>query len=107
MNNNYQPNNQYGYQKPEPAKSQGVVSMVLGILSIWFGFIPGLIMGSIACNKAGAILDVNPYCEAAKFAKVGRITGKIGLILSIITTVIIVLYLFIYFVAIFSILSMY
>ena len=88
MNNNYQNNSQpNSCQASEPSKGSGIASMILGLLSIYFGFIPGIILACIARKKAREILDVDPNCSAAKFAKVGRKTGKIGLIISIITTV--------------------
>ena len=74
--------------------------MIFGILSIWVTFIPGIIFACIARKGANEVMDINPYSEAAKFAKVAKITGTIGLVFSIIYTVLypfIVMFMYSYY----------
>ena len=85
--------------QPEPT-GKAIVAMILGIASIWMGFIPGIVLAILAGKFSAPILEQFPDTKSAKFANVGRITGKIGLIVSIVTTIIvglvIVFYVFLY-----------
>lgn len=59
--------------------------LIFGILSLAISFIPGWIFGSIAKNKAEEFTYL--YGGLYGAAKVGKILGTIGLILSIISTI--------------------
>ena len=64
--------------------SFGVASVVLGILSILFASINGIILGIIALVFANKQKNKSPN----KWAKNGRILAIIGIILSILTIVV-------------------
>ena len=124
MNNQYNPNGQnnqqyqqYNYQAPqnnnyyqpgqnynpveEPSKGEGIKAMIFGILSIyigWFTPLPfvGLIFAILAKKWALPIVENYPQSAAAKFAKIGKITGTIGIPLSIVATCIIALVIIVY-----------
>lgn len=68
-----------------------ITSMILGILSIELGTIPGIVLACIARAKAKRFLEQYPESSYKGFAKVGRITGNVGLPLSIVSTVLTVL----------------
>ena len=83
-----QPDESVKYHKPGAA----ITSMVLGIcsVSLWFypfvTSIPCIIMGFIAIHLAKKEEgQVSPKCNG--FLKAGRITGIIGVIISIVFTV--------------------
>lgn len=111
-NQNYNPN--YGYQNynpnpnmphPNPPTGDAVRAMVFGILSIILGEIPffsivGIIFGALARKWSKPIINNYPYTSARLFAKAGRITGSIGLGLSIGFTI----FWMLYFVLIFGML---
>ena len=101
-------NSQYYYQpeapKPEP-RGKAITSMVLGILSIYLGSVPGIVLSILAKKYAAPILAEFPETTSANFAKAGHITGTVGLIVSIIQTVILTIYLFIYFIVYFIMLA--
>lgn len=75
-----------------------IASLVLGILSISFSslVIPGFILAAIGKRKANEGYDAiaaNPYTYTGEgMLKAGRITSKVGLILSIVWIVFWVLY---------------
>ena len=71
----------------EPSRAKGIVSMALGIASIPLCGIFGIILAVIARRMAMPILSDFAETVAAKMARVGRITGTVGLILSIIDTI--------------------
>ena len=73
-------------------KGNAIASMILGILSIELGTIPGIILACIARAKSKKFLEQYPESSYQGFARVGRITGNIGLPLSIVTTVLTVVY---------------
>ncbi len=104
QNNNYYDdqayqNYNYDYNQPQqnpnaqPPKSAAIKAMVFGILSIVIGAIPGLIFANIAKNTAAPILLDWPGTQAYTFAKVGKITGTVGFWTSLVTTIILALYL--------------
>ena len=94
MDNNQNQNVQVDpiVERPTPVEAprgQAISSMVFGILSIVLGCYPligilGIIFGAIAGKRAKAFLRDYPESGARGFANAGRITGKIGLILSIV-----------------------
>ena len=111
VNNNQQPN--YGYQQPQPQyqaqpqqpvvnatpqmEAQSKSVLTFGILAIAFGcsfFLSflGIIFGAIAGRKANEFIGMCGVLYGR--AKVGKILGKIGLILGIVLTVFFVIYLF-------------
>ena len=105
---NYQPNYQNFYHNPEPPKSNGIKSLIFGILSIWFCYpIIGIIFAAIARNSAAPILRDYPYSATAKLAKAGKITGTVGLVFSIISTVIFALYILVYVALLGTLMSLY
>ena len=69
--------------QPAPVQTTsdpGTTPMVLGILSIVFAGLIGLVLSIIGLKKAGPVLAANP--ENGR-AKAGKITSIIGLVLSI------------------------
>ncbi len=90
----YDPNQQPYDQQPygaAPGASQyangsnpGTTPMVLGILSIVFAGIVGLVLSIIGLKKSGPVLAADPNNGRAK---AGKITSIIGLILSILAIV--------------------
>lgn len=103
MDNNNNQNWQYTPITPEPQpqqeepRGQAIASMVLGILSLVIGWIPGIVLACIARSKAKSFLRDYPDSSACGFANAGRITGNIGLPLSIVSTVFTVIVYIIYF----------
>ena len=96
----------------KPAKQQGkllaptaIASMVLGILSINFSslIIPGFILSSIGKRKANEGYDAiaaNPDTYTGEgMLNAGRITSKVGLILSIVMIPLWIFYIVIYAIA--------
>jgi len=63
-------------------------ALVFGILALALceGVIPGIIFGILSQKQAKAFTDANNGVLCGK-AKVGRILGKVGLILSIVSAV--------------------
>lgn len=105
MDNNNNQEWQFENEQPtapvEVPKGQAISSMVFGILSIYFGFMPifsilGIIFSGIARSRANRFLNDYPNASVRGIANAGRITGKIGLPVSIVFTV----FWIIYFVAI-------
>ncbi len=95
--NNY--NQQYSAQ-PVPSnagKSQAIVSMVLGLLSVFGSWtvIVSIVMAIVALVLSGKAKAAG---NTSAFATVGRITGIIGLILGILAIIGIILYVVIIFV---------
>lgn len=85
--------------EPEFPRGKAITSMVLGIVSIVLGLnagFPGIILASIASKMANALLAQFPNASSIGFAKAGRITSKVGLIVSIISTVMIAIVIFYY-----------
>lgn len=108
QNNYYQPQQQVNYYQPaqnvnnyaeEPVADvpvgKSVKALVFGVLSLCFFYVPilGIIFANIARSTGAAILSMNPRGAARGLAKAGRITGTVGLPLSIVYTVIIGLYI--------------
>jgi magnesium-transporting ATPase (P-type) len=100
---------QYGQPPVNPINNQfgqnilpnSTAVLVLGILSIVFCFcygVPGLILGIIAValgSKGMTLYNANPssYSQASfNNLKAGRICGIIGLILSVLTVICVVIY---------------
>ena len=76
----------------EPPKSEAIKTMVFGILSIYLGWftpfsIVGWIFAVLARKWSLPIIADYPCTSAYKFAKIGRVTGTVGLWLSIVATV--------------------
>ena len=69
---------------PKEPKTMGVLSLVFGILSIILLGIIGIVLGALARKFASPILLDFADTASAKLAKIGKITGTVGLILSII-----------------------
>lgn len=92
-------NNQNEMNTPvEVPKGQAIKSLVFGILSIVLSFYPigsiiAIIFSRIAVKNAKEFTDAYPESPACGLAKGGRITGKIGLPLSIVMTVFWVIYI--------------
>ena len=87
---NAQPNDSYGYHKPGAA----ITSMVLGICSVSLWFYP--FISSIPCFIMGLVAVILARKEESRtdyrfhgFLKAGRITGVLGMILSVLYTIII------------------
>ena len=77
--------------KPEPPVGEAVKAMVFGILSTMFSYAPlfsivAIVFATLARRWSLPIIVDYPYTGARLFAKAGRITGTVGLILSIIFT---------------------
>ena len=66
-------------------------TLTLGILSLVFGYIVGIILGSIGRKKGKEFLAQGGELTGA--SKVGFILSKVGVILGIISTIFIVLYI--------------
>lgn len=69
---------------PDEPKAMGVLSLVFGILSIIITGIIGIVLGALARKFAAPILLDFADTASAKLAKIGKITGTVGLIISII-----------------------
>ena len=81
---------------PEVPKGQAIKSLVFGILSIVLGFYPifsiiGIVFSGIAVKNANEFLNTYTDTPVRGMANAGRITGKIGLPVSIVCTVLYVL----------------
>ena len=110
--------NEQTYYQPQPPRREprgnAIASMVMGILSIYCGLaassVAGIILGALAKKFSAPILAEFPGTTSANFAKVGSITGKVGLIVSIVYTalsaVVLSFYLFIIFFYYVSLLGM-
>ena len=98
----YQQPAQPAYQPAQPAYRPAPAAnlpettpiLVLGILSLVFGSIVGIILGAIGRNKARAY--VNAGGELSGKAKVGSILSKLGIIFGIIELVFIAIYVIIF-----------
>ena len=98
----YQQPSQPAYQPAQPAYRPAPAAnlpettpiLVLGILSLVFGSLVGIILGAIGRNKARAY--VNAGGELSGKAKVGSILSKLGIIFGIIELVLIVIYAIIF-----------
>ena len=98
----YQQPAQPAYQPAQPAYRPAPAAnlpettpiLVLGILSLVFGSIVGIILGAIGRNKARAY--VNAGGELSGKAKVGSILSKLGIIFGIIELVLIVIYVIVF-----------
>ena len=85
-------------EKPEPPLGKAIKAMVFGIISIEAGCLPvlsilGIVFAVLARRWSMPIIRDFPYTGARLFAKAGRITGTVGLILSIIFTAFWTLYI--------------
>ena len=74
--------------RPEPPTSKAVKAMVFGIISIMLSEFPilsivGIIFGALAKKWAAPIRENFPHTSARLFANAGKITGSIGLGISI------------------------
>ena len=92
--------NQISISAPEvaAAESNAVASLVLGIISIVAGFLLGIILGSIAISKgkqARRVLDDSNH--NFWIALSGVITGTVGIVLSIILTILWICCIIIFF----------
>lgn len=82
------------YTQPAPQNNGDDTSiLVFGILALAIGAIFGIIFGAIALNKANDWVARGGQLIGK--AKAGRILGKIGLILGIISTAILAIYIII------------
>lgn len=101
-NNYYQPSQDVNNYAEEPVADvpvgKSVKALVFGVLSLCFFYVPilGIIFANIARSTGAAILSMNPRGAARGLAKAGRITGTVGLPLSIVYTVIIGLYILLF-----------
>ena len=92
-------------QQAKPLAPTAIASMVLGILSINFSslIIPGFILSAIGKSKAKEGYDAiaaNPDAYTGEgMLNAGRITSKVGLILSIVMIPIWIFYIVIYAIA--------
>lgn len=88
---------------PQPPLGKGIRSMVFGILSIQLGVMPlfsivGIVFAALARAWAGTVIMEFPDSGAASFSRAGRITGTVGLVVSIVFTA---LWAIVFFVAFF------
>ena len=72
-------------------RAKGILSLIFGILSIILGGIVGIVLGVLARRFALPILTDFAGTLSAKLAKAGRITGTVGLALSIVGLVLCIL----------------
>ena len=77
-------------------RGQAITSMILGILSIVLGSIPGIVLACIARAKANEFLTKYPESSYKGFANAGRITGNIGLPIAIVSLVLSLVFTLIY-----------
>lgn len=77
-------------EKKEP-KALSVLSLAFGIASIVLGGPLGIILGGLAQRFASLILDNSFGGVAATRARVGQITGSVGLCLSVVAVSLFVL----------------
>ena len=68
----------------EEPRVKGLLSLIFGIVSIVFGGVVGIVLGALARRFATPILEDFEGTSTAKMAKAGKITGTVGLALSII-----------------------
>ena len=88
MYDQYEPDNTYVPQEAEPPKGKAIISLIFGIVSIYLGAIPGIILAIIGKRNAIEYLEENPAGPAAGLAKVGKILCSIGLPVSIVSLII-------------------
>ena len=75
----------------DPAKTDlGRTAMIIAIVGAALGAIPGIILCAIARGKVKEY--INRYGEPTGMAKAANIVSKVGLILSIVSLVVIILY---------------
>ena len=90
-------------QQPNPVQKEklpnALASMILGIISLVVGCSPivGIIIGAIGLSKAKKAYAINEqypdHYTGQGFAKTGKITSLIGLILGILSTIFWVVYI--------------
>ncbi|MBQ8849593.1 MAG: hypothetical protein IJ011_04600 [Clostridia bacterium] len=68
----------------EEPKAKGILSLVFGIVSIVLGGVIGIVLGVLARRFATPIIADFAGTVSAKLAKAGKITGTVGLVLSIV-----------------------
>lgn len=83
------------YPQPAPAEVNSTPVLVWGIIGLafscsWIGSLLGIIFSAVAGSKVKAYLAAGGVLAGK--AKVGRILGKIGLILGIVMFVILIIY---------------
>ena len=78
-----------GAQEPPRAEPRirAILSLVFGIVSIILRGVVGVVLGVLARRFASPILIEFEGAVSARLARAGRITGTVGLILSIIDLV--------------------
>ena len=86
--NNYQYDNNGQYPEQGQTLPNAVASMVLGICSLVFGCpVVGLVLAIIGLNKAKKAYAINEqypgYYTGVGFAKAGKITSIVGIVLGI------------------------
>lgn len=74
----------------KPPMVRSVISLVLGALSIFLNFLGpvGITLGAVACKLARPIALRYPKTAVGRIAFVGKATGAIGAVLSVISLVI-------------------
>ena len=72
----------------EEPKTKGILSLVFGILSIVLNGIIGIVLGALARKFAAPILIDFEKTVSAKLARAGKITGTIGILISIVSIVV-------------------
>ena len=79
-----------------------ITAAFAGILSIWFGSFIGFILSCVAMNMSKKVLKYTANEHEYIFAKIGKLTGIVGLIFAIIDILVliaVVVFYALYFVA--------
>ena len=69
---------------------KAITAAFVGSLSIWFGSFPGFILSIVAMNMSKKVLKYTANEHEYIFAKIGKLTGIAGLIISIIDILVII-----------------
>ena len=88
MNEQFDFNTSITTEEPKVSKGKAIISLIFGIVSIYLGAIPGIILAIIGKRNAIEYLEENPTGPAAGLAKVGKILCSIGLPVSIVSLII-------------------
>lgn len=75
----------------KPSRTKSILSLCFGIASILLGGIVGIVLGVLARRFASPILLDFAGTLEAKLARVGKITGTVGVALAVIGACVIVL----------------